>query len=39
MDRILYLKNRIHLLTMKDPIANKNIIAKLVRQVRKLERQ
>lgn len=39
MDRILYLKNRIHLLTMRDPIANKNIVAKLVRQVRRLERQ
>jgi hypothetical protein len=39
MDKILYLKNRIHLLTMRDATANKSIIAKLVRQLRRLEQQ
>lgn len=39
MDKILYLENRIHKLSMKNPVDNKNIIAKLRRQVRRLERQ
>lgn len=33
----LYYKNQIHKLTMKDPVLNKNIIAKLVRRLRRLE--
>lgn len=39
MDKILYLENRIHKLYMKNPVDNKNIIAKLCRQVRNLKGQ
>ena len=31
------IKNRIHLLEMRDPVINKNIINKLKRKLRKLE--
>ena len=31
------IKNRIHLLTMRDPVRNENIIKKLQRKLRKLE--
>ena len=31
------IKNRIHLLEMRDPVANQNIIRKLKRKLRKLE--
>lgn len=31
------IKNRIHLLTVRDPVTNKNIINKLRRRLRKLE--
>jgi hypothetical protein len=31
------IKNRIHLLTMRDPVTNENIIRKLKRKLRKLE--
>ena len=34
---ITLLKNRIHLLTVKDPVMNGNIIRKLKRKLRKLE--
>jgi hypothetical protein len=34
---VLSIKNRIHLLTMRDPVANQNIIKKLQRKLRKLE--
>lgn len=33
----LAIKNRIHILSMRDPIANQNIIRKLKRQLKKLE--
>ena len=34
---IMSIKNRIHLLTMRDPVTNENIIRKLKRKLRKLE--
>ena len=34
---ITTIKNRIHLLEMRDPVVNKNIINKLKRRLRKLE--
>lgn len=34
---ILFLKNRIHVLEMRDPVVNHNIIQKLKRRLRKLE--
>ena len=34
---ILSVKNRIHLLEMRDPVVNQNIIRKLKRKLRKLE--
>lgn len=34
---IMSIKNRIHLLEMRDPVVNHNIIRKLKRQLRKLE--
>lgn len=36
-DPIMNIKNRIHLLGMRDPVANNNIIKKLKRKLRKLE--
>ena len=33
----LAIKNRIHLLEVKDPVRNANIIRKLQRQIRKLQ--
>ena len=35
---ILLLKARLHKLEQKDPVANKNIIKKLQRQIRALEK-
>lgn len=35
---ILSIKNRIHLLEMRDPVGNHNIIRKLKRKLRKLEK-
>ncbi len=35
---IVAIKNRIHLLTMRDPVTNQNIINKLKRKLRKLEK-
>ena len=35
---VLSIKNRIHLLEMRDPVANENIIRKLKRKLRKLEK-
>lgn len=34
---IMSTKNRIHLLTMRDPVVNENLIRKLKRKLRKLE--
>lgn len=34
---IMAIKNRIHLLEMRDPVSNSNIIKKLKRKLRKLE--
>ena len=34
---IIAIKNRIHLLEMRDPVVNHNIIQKLKRRLRKLE--
>lgn len=34
---IAMIKNRIHILMTKDPVANENIIRKLKRKLRKLE--
>jgi hypothetical protein len=34
---IMNLKNRIHVLEMRDPVVNHNIINKLKRRLRKLE--
>ena len=34
---IMAIKNRIHLLEMRDPVGNGNIIRKLRRKLRKLE--
>lgn len=34
---ITAIKNRIHLLEMRDPVVNSNIIRKLKRRLRKLE--
>ena len=34
---IMAIKNRIHLLEMRDPVRNNNIIKKLKRKLRKLE--
>ena len=34
---VLSIENRIHLLTMRDPVANYRIINKLKRRLRKLE--
>lgn len=34
---ILSIQNRIHLLTMRDPVINQNIIRKLTRRLKKLE--
>ena len=36
-NNIQSIKNRIHLLSMRDPVANENIIRKLKRKLRKLE--
>lgn len=36
-NEILSIKNRIHLLTMRDPVSNENIIRKQRRRLRKLE--
>ena len=36
-EKIMLLKRRMCLLQVKDPISNKNIIAKLARQIRALE--
>ena len=36
-NNVLSIKNRIHLLEMRDPVANQNIIKKLKRKLRKLE--
>lgn len=36
---IEYLNNRVHKLTEKDEVANKNIINKLQRQIRALEKK
>ena len=36
---IMNIKNRIHLLTVRDPVVNKNIINKQKRRLRKLEAQ
>lgn len=36
-NKILAMKNRIHLLEMRDPVANHAIINKLKRRLRKLE--
>lgn len=35
---ILSIQNRIHLLEMRDPVANQNIIKKLKRKLRNLEK-
>ena len=37
MSTITAIKNRIHLLEMRDPVINHNIINKLKRRLRKLE--
>ena len=37
MNTELAIKNRIHLLEVRDPVRNANIIKKLKRQLRKLE--
>ena len=34
---IMSIKNRIHLLEMRNPVANSNIVKKLKRKLRKLE--
>ncbi len=36
-DPIMMIKNRIHLLEMRNPVENSNIIKKLKRKLRKLE--
>lgn len=36
---ITSIKNRIHILEMRDPVVNNNIIRKLKRRLRKLEAQ
>ena len=36
-DPIMTIKNRIHLLEMRDPVCNSNIIKKLKRKLRLLE--
>ena len=36
-NKILAMKNRIHLLEMRDPVGNHNILQKLKRRLRKLE--
>ena len=36
-NNVMSIKNRIHLLEMRDPVANQNIINKLKRKLRKLE--
>lgn len=36
-NNVMSIKNRIHLLEMRDPVANQNIIRKLKRKLRKLE--
>ena len=35
---VLSIQNRIHLLEMRDPVANQNIINKLKRKLRKLDK-
>ena len=37
MNTITSIKNRIHLLEMRDPVVNANIINKLKRRLRKME--
>jgi hypothetical protein len=37
MNTITAIKNRIHILEMRDPVVNKRIINKLNRRLRKLE--
>ena len=37
MNTVTAIKNRIHLLEMRDPVVNKRIINKLNRRLRKLE--
>ena len=37
MNTITSIKNRIHVLEMRDPVVNRNIINKLKRRLRKLE--
>lgn len=36
-NNVLSIKNRIHLLEMRNPVENKNIIQKLKRKLQKLE--
>lgn len=38
MNTVLSIKNRIHLLEMRNPVINANIIRKLERKLRKLEK-
>ena len=38
MNTVLAIKNRIHILEMRDPVVNHNIIQKLKRKLRSLEK-